>query len=87
MSKGRNFSAMQPSGRFHRGTYMGALENWVKLQNDHECIFAMADVHVRRQEYQGKPEKIREILEKGAKKASVAAEKTMEAVREVMYLV
>ena len=29
MSKGRIFSAMQPSGKFHLGNYMGALENWV----------------------------------------------------------
>ena len=39
MSKGRIFSAMQPSGRFHLGNYMGALENWVKLQNDYDCFF------------------------------------------------
>ena len=45
MSKGRIFSAMQPSGRFHLGNYMGALENWVKLQNDYDCFFAIADLH------------------------------------------
>ena len=45
MSKGRIFSAMQPSGKFHLGNYMGALENWVKLQNDYECIFSIADLH------------------------------------------
>ncbi|MFA6848926.1 MAG: tryptophan--tRNA ligase [Selenomonadaceae bacterium] len=45
MSKGRIFSAMQPSGKFHLGNYMGALENWVKLQNDYECFFAIADLH------------------------------------------
>ena len=32
MTKGRIFSGMQPSGRFHLGNYMGALENWVRLQ-------------------------------------------------------
>ena len=45
MSKGRIFSAMQPSGKFHLGNYMGALENWVKLQHDYECFFAIADLH------------------------------------------
>ena len=45
MNKGRIFSAMQPSGKFHLGNYMGALENWVKLQNDYECIFSIADLH------------------------------------------
>ena len=45
MSKGRVFSAMQPSGKFHLGNYMGALENWVKLQDDYECIFSIADLH------------------------------------------
>jgi len=45
LSKGRIFSAMQPSGKFHLGNYMGALENWVKLQNDYECIFSIADLH------------------------------------------
>ena len=51
-----------------------------------KMVDAMADMHVRRQEYQGKPEKIREILEEGAKKARVIAGKTMEEVREVMHL-
>ena len=49
-------------------------------------VDAMADMHVRRQEYEGKPEKIREILDEGAKKARVIAGKTMEEVREVMHL-
>jgi len=45
LNKGRVFSAMQPSGKFHLGNYMGALENWVKLQQDYECIFSIADLH------------------------------------------
>ena len=45
MSKGRIFSGMQPSGRFHLGNYMGALDNWVKLQNEYECIFSIVDLH------------------------------------------
>jgi tryptophanyl-tRNA synthetase len=45
MSKGRIFSGMQPSGKFHLGNYLGALENWVKLQNDYECVFCIVDWH------------------------------------------
>lgn len=41
----RIFSGMQPSGRFHLGNYMGALENWVRLQNDYECFFSIVDLH------------------------------------------
>lgn len=45
MSKGRIFSGMQPSGRFHLGNYLGALENWVKLQHEYECFFSIVDWH------------------------------------------
>lgn len=45
MSKGRIFSGMQPSGRFHLGNFLGALDNWVKLQNDYECFFSIVDLH------------------------------------------
>ena len=45
MAKERIFSGMQPSGRFHLGNYMGALENWIKLQNDYDCIFSIVDLH------------------------------------------
>ena len=45
MTKGRIFSGMQPSGRFHLGNYMGALENWVTLQNEYECFFSIVDLH------------------------------------------
>ena len=45
MTKSRIFSGMQPSGRFHLGNYMGALENWVKLQHEYECFFSIVDWH------------------------------------------
>lgn len=45
MTKSRIFSGMQPSGKFHLGNYMGALENWVKLQHQHECFFSIVDLH------------------------------------------
>ena len=39
------FSAIQPSGTITLGNYIGALRNWVKLQDEYECIFAVADLH------------------------------------------
>ncbi len=39
------FSAIQPSGTITLGNYLGALRNWVKLQDDYNCIYAVADLH------------------------------------------
>ncbi len=39
------FSAIQPSGTITLGNYLGALQNWVKLQDDYNCIYAVADLH------------------------------------------
>ncbi len=36
---------MQPSGNLHIGNYLGALKNWVKVQEDYECIFCIVDLH------------------------------------------
>lgn len=38
-------SAMQPSNRLTLGNYLGALKNWVKLQNEYDCIFFAVDQH------------------------------------------
>jgi tryptophanyl-tRNA synthetase len=43
--KGRIFSGMRPTGRLHLGNYLGALDNWVKLQHDYECFFSVVDWH------------------------------------------
>jgi len=44
---------MRPTGRLHIGHYFGALENWIKLQNDaqHECFFFVADWHALTSDY------------------------------------
>ena len=42
----RVLSGMRPSGRLHLGNYLGALANWVKLQDDYDCFFFSADWHV-----------------------------------------
>ena len=36
---------MRPSGRLHLGNWLGALQNWVALQDDYECIYSIVDVH------------------------------------------
>ncbi len=41
----RVFSGMQPSGDLHLGNYLGALINWVRLQETHECIYCVVDLH------------------------------------------
>jgi tryptophanyl-tRNA synthetase len=43
--KKRIFSGMQPSGEAHLGNYLGALERWVRLQDEHECIWCIVDDH------------------------------------------
>lgn len=39
------FSGVQPSGELTIGNYLGALRNWVKMQEDYECIFCVVDLH------------------------------------------
>ncbi len=41
----RIFSGIQPSGNLHLGNYLGAMRNWVKLQDQYECVFCMVDLH------------------------------------------
>lgn len=43
--KKRIFSGVQPSGCITIGNYIGALKNWVKLQNDYDCIYCIVDMH------------------------------------------
>ncbi|MDP4179678.1 MAG: tryptophan--tRNA ligase [Bacillota bacterium] len=45
MKKGKILSGIRPTGALHLGNYFGALENWVKLQNDYDCYFFVADWH------------------------------------------
>src|SRR3989475_11896635 len=44
-SKERVLSGMRPSGRLHLGNYLGALANWVTLQDTLECFYFVADWH------------------------------------------
>lgn len=42
---GRVFSGVQPTGNIHLGNYLGALKQFVELQDDHECIYCIVDLH------------------------------------------
>ena len=43
--KRRVFSGARPTGRQHLGNYLGALQNWVSLQDEYDCIYCIVDVH------------------------------------------
>ena len=47
----RVHSGMRPTGRLHLGNYMGALNNWVHLQQDYDCYFFIADLHALTTDY------------------------------------
>lgn len=46
MPKKRLLSGMRATGKLHLGNYVGALENWVKIQDDYENYFLVADYHM-----------------------------------------
>jgi tryptophanyl-tRNA synthetase len=52
MSKPRILSGMRPTGLMHLGHLVGAVENWVQLQQDYECFYMVADWHALMSEYQ-----------------------------------
>jgi len=45
MAKQRVFSGIRPTGRIHIGNFLGAVQNYVKLQDEYECIYCIVDVH------------------------------------------
>lgn len=51
-SSQRVLSGMRPTGQFHLGHYHGVLKNWLKLQNEYECFFFVADWHALTTEYE-----------------------------------
>ena len=40
-----SYSAMQSTGTLTLGNYLGALDNWLKMQEEYECFYAIADLH------------------------------------------
>jgi len=49
--KQRILSGMRPTGKLHLGNYVGALANWVKLQDSYESYFFIADWHALTSDY------------------------------------
>jgi len=50
--KKRILSGMRPTGKLHLGHLVGALDNWVKLQEEYDCFFMVADWHALMSEYE-----------------------------------
>src|SRR5512136_730855 len=59
MPRPRILSGMRPTGALHLGNYMGALDNWVLLQDRYECFFSIVDWHSLTTDY-ADPSAIRE---------------------------
>ncbi|MEA1962882.1 MAG: tryptophan--tRNA ligase [Patescibacteria group bacterium] len=43
--KKRIFSGVQPSGNLHIGNFLGAIKQWVEMQNEYDCVFSVVDYH------------------------------------------
>ncbi len=50
-AKKRVLSGMRPTGKLHLGNYVGALENWVRMQDQYECFFVIVDWHALTTDY------------------------------------
>src|SRR5579863_7880334 len=50
-SRGRVLSGMRSTGKLHLGNYVGALDNWVRMQDEYECFFEVADWHALTTDY------------------------------------
>lgn len=51
-------SAIQPTGNMHFGNYFGAVQNWVRLQEEYDCVYGVVDYHAMTMPYQ--PSKLRQ---------------------------
>lgn len=61
--KKRILSGMRPTGKLHLGHLVGALDNWVKLQEDYHCFFMVADWHALMSEYENTKDLKENILD------------------------
>jgi tryptophanyl-tRNA synthetase len=50
-SRKRVLSGMRSTGKLHLGNYVGALDNWVRMQDQYECFFEIADLHALTTDY------------------------------------
>ena len=51
-SRTRVFSGIQPTAELHIGNYFGAIQNWVAMQDDHDCIYSIVDYHAITQSFE-----------------------------------
>jgi tryptophanyl-tRNA synthetase len=51
LQRKRVLSGMRPTGKLHLGNYMGALDNWVRMQDEYECFFTIVDWHALTTDY------------------------------------
>ena len=51
MEKKKIMSGMRPTGKLHLGHYLGVIDNWVKLQEEYDCYFSVADWHALTTKY------------------------------------
>jgi len=92
--KPRVFSGIQPTGSLHIGNYLGALKNWVRMQETYECVFCIVDLHAITL-YQD-PQELRQKIEQTAaiflaagidpKLSSVIVQSTVPAHAELQWL-
>lgn len=50
-SKKNVLSAIQPTGEIHIGNYLGAVQNWVKMQDEYNCVYGVVDYHAMTMPY------------------------------------
>jgi tryptophanyl-tRNA synthetase len=62
----RVFSGIQPSGIAHLGNYLGAIRNWVALQDSHHCIYCVVDLHAITENWPGPGELAQQTREMAA---------------------
>ena len=50
--KRRILSGMRPTGPLHLGNLLGALDNWVRMQDEYDCFYFIADWHALTSDYE-----------------------------------
>ncbi|HWQ31232.1 MAG TPA: tryptophan--tRNA ligase [Negativicutes bacterium] len=63
MTRQRIMSGMRPTGNLHLGNYFGALENWVRMQDEYECFFSIVQWHALTTGYEDTSEVRNNIIE------------------------
>ena len=56
----RVFSGIQPTGQIHIGNYLGAIKQWIELQEKNECVFCIVDLHALTAPYD--PKALQELI-------------------------